>query len=53
MKCGLLPISQEAMIVGPVSYHEFEGIVDENEREAIARDLGPNNKVNLWRKKVE
>lgn len=46
MKCGLLPICQEAMIVGPVSYHDFQGILDdENERESVARDLGPSNKV--------
>lgn len=46
MKCGLLPISHEAMIVGPVSYHEFQGIVnDPAERDSIAKDLGPTNKV--------
>jgi len=46
MKSFLLPISQEAMIVGPVSYHELQGILDdENEREALARDLSSSNKV--------
>ena len=48
MKCGLLPISQEAMIVGPVTYHDFQGIVnDPNERESIINDLNqnPNSKV--------
>lgn len=46
MKCGLLPISQDAMIIGPVSYHDFQGIVnDENERDSIIKDLGPVNKV--------
>ncbi|KAI6241521.1 Aldolase-II domain-containing protein [Aphelenchoides fujianensis] len=36
MKCGLLPISQEAMIVGQVAYHDYQGIVsDENERNSI------------------
>lgn len=24
MKCGLLPLTQESMLIGPVSYHEFE-----------------------------
>lgn len=23
MKCGLLPICQEAMIIGPVAYHDY------------------------------
>jgi adducin len=44
MKCGLLPISQEAMIVGPPAYHDFQGIVcNEQERESIVRDLGDKN----------
>ena len=47
MKCGLLAISQEAMIVGPVSYHDFQGIVSEEERQSIARDLKPESKVSL------
>ncbi|XP_015781808.1 protein hu-li tai shao isoform X3 [Tetranychus urticae] len=46
MKCGLLKISQESAIIGDVSYHEFKGIViDPDERESIARNLGPFNKV--------
>jgi hypothetical protein len=46
MKCGLLPICQEAIIIGPVSYHDFQGIVDDvSERDSIAHDLGPTNKV--------
>lgn len=24
MKCGLLPLSQEAMIIGPVGYHDYQ-----------------------------
>jgi adducin len=44
MKCGLLPISQEAMIVGPPAYHDFQGIVcNEQERESIVQDLGDKN----------
>ncbi|CAO4379267.1 unnamed protein product [Caenorhabditis nigoni] len=40
-KCGLLPISQEAMIVGEVGYHEYRGIlIDEAERALLVRDLG-------------
>lgn len=46
MKCGLLPVSQEAAIVGEVSYHDYKGLlVDPEERELIARSLGPFNKV--------
>jgi len=58
MKCGLLPICQEAMIIGPVGYHDyqvfsllifislipFEGILtDEEEKKSIVRDLGDKN----------
>ncbi|XP_022237807.1 protein hu-li tai shao-like isoform X2 [Limulus polyphemus] len=49
-KCGLLPISQEAAIVGDVSYHNYQGIlVNPAEREALARNLGPINKVMFLR----
>ncbi|TMS36806.1 hypothetical protein L596_003887 [Steinernema carpocapsae] len=44
MKCGLLPICQEAMIIGPVAYHDYQGILDvEEERASIERDLGDKN----------
>merc|ERR1719208_599640 len=50
MKCGLLPLSQEACLVGDVSYHNYNGIViDPDERESLAKDLGPNNKVMFLR----
>ncbi|CAB00100.1 Adducin-related protein 2 [Caenorhabditis elegans] len=43
-KCGLLPISQESMIVGDVGYHEYRGIlIDEAERALLVRDLGDRN----------
>jgi len=46
MKCGLLPLNQEAMLIGPVSYHQYEGMLsDEQEKDAIQEHLGPNNKV--------
>lgn len=39
-------MSQEALICGEVSYHEYNGIlVDQEERDALQRHLGPNNKV--------
>ena len=46
MKCGLLPVSQEAAIVGEVSYLDYSGLlVEASEREQIARSLGPSSKV--------
>lgn len=48
LKCGLLAMSQEALICGNVSYHEFHGVsVDAEERERLARDLGVHNKVSI------
>ncbi|XP_074640502.1 protein hu-li tai shao-like isoform X3 [Tubulanus polymorphus] len=50
MKCGLLPISQEALVIGGVSYHSYEGIcIDAEEKETLQRDLGPINKVMILR----
>jgi len=50
MKCGLLPLSQESCLIGDVSYHSYNGIViDPAERESLAKDLGPNNKVMFLR----
>ncbi|XP_071043726.1 protein hu-li tai shao isoform X12 [Parasteatoda tepidariorum] len=50
MKTGLLAVSQEAALIGDVSYHDYNGIlVDAEERESIARDLGPVNKVMILR----
>jgi len=50
MKCGLLYLSQEACLVGKVSYHNYEGLVVEaSERKTLARDLGDHNKVMLLR----
>lgn len=46
MKCGLLPISQEAILCGVVSYHEYRGIqAEEDVRKLLAEDLGPISKV--------
>jgi len=50
LKCGLLPISQEALICGQVGYHDYEGIlVDEPMKERIRNDLGPKNKIFILR----
>ncbi|KAI3416238.1 hypothetical protein GPALN_005783 [Globodera pallida] len=41
MKCGLLPIIQEAMILGPVAYHEYRGVLaDVQEKKEIVKSLG-------------
>ncbi|KAG8235013.1 hypothetical protein J437_LFUL015676 [Ladona fulva] len=46
LKCGLLPLCQEAVVIGDVSVHQyFGGVFDSEEREKIARDLGPMSKV--------
>ncbi|KAM4720160.1 alpha-adducin isoform 2-T2 [Anableps anableps] len=50
MKCGLLPISPEALSLGEVSYHDYHGIlVDEEERGHIQKNLGPKSKVLILR----
>lgn len=46
MKCGLLPISPEALSLGEVSYHDYHGIlVDQEETTLIQKNLGSNSKV--------
>ncbi|XP_037120782.1 alpha-adducin isoform X2 [Syngnathus acus] len=50
MKCGLLPISPEALALGEVAYHDYQGIVvDEEERVDIQKNLGKNAKVLILR----
>ncbi|XP_041666835.1 alpha-adducin isoform X8 [Cheilinus undulatus] len=50
MKCGLLPISPEALSLGEVSYHDYHGIlVDNEERTLIQKNLGANSKVLILR----
>ncbi|XP_063066728.1 alpha-adducin isoform X3 [Engraulis encrasicolus] len=50
MKCGLLPISPEALALGEVAYHDYHGIlVDEEENVLIQRNLGPTSKVLILR----
>ncbi|XP_067339570.1 alpha-adducin isoform X2 [Channa argus] len=50
MKCGLLPISPEALSLGEVAYHDYHGILlDEEEMTLIQRNLGPNSKVLILR----
>ncbi|XP_058852930.1 alpha-adducin-like isoform X7 [Acipenser ruthenus] len=50
MKCGLLPISPEALSLGEVAYHDYHGIlVDEEEKVLIQKNLGPRSKVLILR----
>ncbi|KAE9413490.1 hypothetical protein Angca_003761, partial [Angiostrongylus cantonensis] len=44
MKCGLLPLCQEAMVIGPVAYHDYQGSLNEEEsRESLLKSLGDKN----------
>ena len=51
MKCGLLPISQHAMLMQKsVTYHDYEGIaLDMDEQSRLAKDLGRNSKAMILR----
>ncbi|XP_061783051.1 alpha-adducin isoform X8 [Nerophis lumbriciformis] len=50
MKCGLLPISPEALSVGEVAYHDYQGIlVDDEENALIQKNIGPKSKVLILR----
>ncbi|KAL6465177.1 hypothetical protein MHYP_G00253100 [Metynnis hypsauchen] len=63
MKCGLLPLSHEALLVGEVAYYDYNGVMEEEEdRVDLQKSLVPTCKVlvlrnhgivalgNLWRK---
>ncbi|XP_067311770.1 adducin 3 (gamma) b [Pseudorasbora parva] len=46
MKCGILPISHEALLLGEVSYFSYHGdLADEQERMELQKALGPTAKV--------
>lgn len=48
LKHGLLPLSQESVVVGDVSTHAYlGGLLDADEKDKLARNLGPINKVLL------
>merc|ERR1711967_217018 len=50
MACGLLPISQTALLCGKVSYHEYEGVaLEEEEKPRLLADLGPSAGIMLLR----
>nr|NVI74677.1 hu li tai shao [Cucujiformia] len=48
LKAGILPISQESVVIGEVSVHPYlGGLIDPEEKDKLARNLGPINKVLL------
>jgi len=41
LKCGLLPLTQNAMFFGAIAYHDYEGpAIDLDEQQRLVRDLG-------------
>uniref|UniRef100_W5N3N2 Adducin 3 (gamma) a n=1 Tax=Lepisosteus oculatus TaxID=7918 RepID=W5N3N2_LEPOC len=50
MKCGILPISQEALILGDIAYYNYQGSLDDQEeRIELQKALGPSTKVLVLR----
>ncbi|XP_071752336.2 adducin 3 (gamma) a isoform X1 [Centroberyx gerrardi] len=50
MKCGILPISQEALILGDIAYYNYQGSLDDQEeRRELQKALGPSAKVLVLR----
>ncbi|XP_036454585.1 beta-adducin isoform X2 [Colossoma macropomum] len=50
MKCGLLPLSHEALLVGEVAYYDYNGMMEEEEdRVDLQKSLGPTCKVLVLR----
>jgi ribulose-5-phosphate 4-epimerase/fuculose-1-phosphate aldolase len=48
MKCGLLPLTQNAMYFGGIGYHDYEGpAVDLDEQRRLVADLGPHEAMIL------
>nr|NVI74785.1 hu li tai shao [Cucujiformia] len=48
LKHGLLPLSQESVVIGEVSVHSYlGGLLDPEEKDKVGRNLGPINKVLL------
>lgn len=50
MKCGILPISQESLLLGDVAYYDYQGSLEEQEeRIQLQKVLGPSCKVLVLR----
>ncbi|XP_030381751.1 protein hu-li tai shao [Scaptodrosophila lebanonensis] len=47
LKTGLLPITKGACLLGEITTHAYTGLLDEEERNRLARNLGPNSKIIL------
>ncbi len=48
MKCGILPISHEALLLGEVSYFSYHGdLANEQEKMELQKALGPTAKVTV------
>ena len=44
LECGVLPISQSAMRFADIAYHDYQGVVfNEDEKTSLVRDLGTRN----------
>ncbi|XP_031685641.1 beta-adducin isoform X2 [Oncorhynchus kisutch] len=50
MKCGLLPLSHEALLVGEVAYYDYNRLMEDKEdRVGLQKSLGPTCKVLVLR----
>eukprot|EP00088_Acartia_fossae_P018748 TRINITY_DN20856_c0_g1_i1.p1 TRINITY_DN20856_c0_g1~~TRINITY_DN20856_c0_g1_i1.p1 ORF type:complete len:441 (+),score=157.10 TRINITY_DN20856_c0_g1_i1:181-1503(+) len=51
MKCGLIPVCQEACLIGDCSYHTYKPAMNSSQeaKDELAKDLGPSNKVMFLR----
>jgi ribulose-5-phosphate 4-epimerase/fuculose-1-phosphate aldolase len=48
LKCGLLPLTQNAMFFGEIAYHDYEGpAVDLDEQKRLIADLGERSAMIL------
>lgn len=46
MECGIIPISQEALMIGDVATGSYSGaVVTAKERKALQKNLGATSKV--------
>jgi len=50
MKCGLVPVCQEACLIGDCSYHTYKPSMNtQAAKDELAKDLGPSNKIMFLR----
>lgn len=54
MKCGILPISQESLLLGDIAYYNYQGSLDDQEeRRDLQKALGPTAKVRKQETKLK